>query len=123
VIREPTGIICTAPGGAVTGNTQDCLDIVLIEPVTTTQIMVAVQDPTATVQKIAAFPPPPPADALPVRLGYRSPTRPPATACEYNRELGGGRLVAALDDGGHGSADSFDVLAYPRVHDEECPGG
>lgn len=53
------GALRPAPGGAVAGNTHDFLDILLASPVTTTQIMVAVQDATATVREVAVFPPSP----------------------------------------------------------------
>lgn len=59
IYLDEGGVLRPAPGGTVSGNTQAFLDIVLGEPVTTTQIMVAIQDASATVREVAVFPPSP----------------------------------------------------------------
>jgi hypothetical protein len=51
------GVLQSVPGASISGNTSDFIDLAFSSPVTTTQLQVTIQDLTATVREVAAFPP------------------------------------------------------------------
>ena len=54
---DGNGLLQSVPGSAISGNTSGFIDLAFASPVTTTQLQVTIQDTSATVREVAAFPP------------------------------------------------------------------